>query len=103
MAALRERFHAAHERLYGYALRNAPVELVNLRVTATVPLPKAQSADGRGAEGSVDVARIGERQIYFGRASSGSAQGTKGSAGPRRPATTGHGSARRGRQRAGDP
>src|SRR5262249_27841064 len=32
MAALRELLHAAHERLYGYALRNAPVELVNLRV-----------------------------------------------------------------------
>ena len=68
MAALRERFHAAHERLYGYALRNAPVELVNLRVTATVPLPKAQSATVEAHAGSVDAARIGERQVYFGRA-----------------------------------
>jgi N-methylhydantoinase A len=69
VGALRERFHAAHERLYGYALRNAPVELVNLRVTATVPLPKAQSATVEAHEGSVDATRIGERRVYFGRGS----------------------------------
>src|SRR5262249_46787644 len=45
MSALRERFHVAHERLYGYALRGAPVELVNLRVTVSVPLPKAQASE----------------------------------------------------------
>ena len=71
LAALRERFHLAHERLYGYALRNAPVELVNLRVTATVPLPKARSATVEAHDGSEDVARIGERRVYFGRGSSG--------------------------------
>ena len=76
LAALRERFHLAHERLYGYALRNAPIELVNLRVTATVPLPKARSATVEAHDGSVDVARIGERRVYFGWGSSGG-QGTE--------------------------
>jgi N-methylhydantoinase A len=75
--SLRERFHAAHERLYGYALHSAPVELVNLRVTATVPLPKANSATVEPHVGSVDAARTGERQVYFGRASSGGGPGTE--------------------------
>jgi N-methylhydantoinase A len=69
MVALAERFHAAHERLYGYALRNAPIELVNLRVTATVPLPKARSANVAPHDGPIEIARIGTRPIYFGRAS----------------------------------
>jgi N-methylhydantoinase A len=67
MVALCERFHQAHERLYGYALRNAAVEIVNLRVTVTVPLPKAQSANVAPQIGSIDVALAGVRSIFFGR------------------------------------
>jgi N-methylhydantoinase A len=35
--AVRERFHAQHDRLYGYALRaeGTPVELLNVRLSAT--------------------------------------------------------------------
>ena len=35
--AIKERFHGAHDRLYGYSLKQegTPVELVNLRLTAT--------------------------------------------------------------------
>ncbi|MCX7668500.1 MAG: hydantoinase/oxoprolinase family protein [Anaerolineae bacterium] len=52
------RFHAAHEQRYGYARPTAPVELVNLRVTATGVRPKpvfpqpppAPSADPRPAQ-----------------------------------------------------
>jgi N-methylhydantoinase A len=68
MRALRERFHQAHERLYGYALRNAQVEIVNLRITATVPLPKALSEQVAPHFGSSSNAMAGERRIYFGRA-----------------------------------
>jgi N-methylhydantoinase A len=32
---LRERFHAAHERRYGYRMDDEPVEVVNVRMTAT--------------------------------------------------------------------
>jgi N-methylhydantoinase A len=68
MAALHERFHAAHERLYGYALHNAPVELVNLRVTVSVPLPKSQAHEIAPQTGRIEQTRVGERQVYFGRA-----------------------------------
>jgi N-methylhydantoinase A len=67
MLGLCERFHQAHERLYGYALRNAAVEIVNLRVTVTVPLPKAQSEEVAPQVGAIDVALAGERSIFFGR------------------------------------
>jgi N-methylhydantoinase A len=36
-ADLAERFHAAHEQRYGYRMPGEPVELVNLRLTATLP------------------------------------------------------------------
>jgi N-methylhydantoinase A len=74
MATLRDRFHAAHERLYGYALRSAPVELVNLRVTVSVPLPKAQASEIAPQAGPIDAARVGERLVYYGRAFGGSAR-----------------------------
>lgn len=58
------RFHAAHEQRYGYARPDAPVELVNVRVTATGVRPKptfprpapASSADPRPA-------RVGETRL----------------------------------------
>jgi N-methylhydantoinase A len=37
---LAERFHAAHERRYGYRTEHEPVEIVNLRVVATVEVDK---------------------------------------------------------------
>ncbi len=57
-AAAAQRFHQAHERRYGYARPDAPVELVTIRVTATGVRPKpafprpapAASADPRPAQ-----------------------------------------------------
>lgn len=40
LAALGKRFHESHERLYGYALPDAPLELVNLRATITGAVAK---------------------------------------------------------------
>src|SRR5919112_4597442 len=37
---LEDRFHAAHEQRYGYRMEDEPVELVNLRLVATVPVEK---------------------------------------------------------------
>lgn len=37
-----ERFHAAHERRYGFARRESPVEAVTLRVRATARVPRPQ-------------------------------------------------------------
>ena len=39
---LAERFHAAHEQRYGYAMRDEPVELVNLRLVAIAPVEKPE-------------------------------------------------------------
>jgi N-methylhydantoinase A len=39
---LEERFHAAHEQRYGYRMDDEPVELVNLRLVATVPVEKPE-------------------------------------------------------------
>jgi N-methylhydantoinase A len=51
LASFVDDFHAAHERVYGHALRSAPVELVNLRVVQTWALPNVRLArpghDGR--------------------------------------------------------
>src|SRR6266511_626428 len=38
--SLQARFHQAHERRYGYRMQEEPVELVNVRVTATVAVEK---------------------------------------------------------------
>ena len=50
-AALARAFHAAHERRHGYRMDEQPVELVSLRLTATVPagadLPAAISDEPR--------------------------------------------------------
>lgn len=54
-----ERFHAAHERTYGYRMDEA-VELVNLRASATVPRETPRLAH----EGAGDAA-IGTREAYF--------------------------------------
>jgi N-methylhydantoinase A len=47
---LEERFHAAHEQRYGYRMDDEPVELVNLRLVATVPVEKP-GLDEPAAEG----------------------------------------------------
>jgi N-methylhydantoinase A len=42
---LAERFHAAHERRYGYRMQEERVELVNLRLIATVPVERPELGD----------------------------------------------------------
>ncbi|CAA9475629.1 MAG: N-methylhydantoinase A [uncultured Solirubrobacteraceae bacterium] len=49
------RFHAEHERRHGYAMPGEPVELVALRVTATVPVEKP-ALPGRPPSGDPVVA-----------------------------------------------
>ena len=48
-AGLAARFHAAHERRYGYRMDDEPVELVAVRVTATVAVDKPALKDDRVA------------------------------------------------------
>jgi N-methylhydantoinase A len=58
---LEECFHAAHERRYGYRMEDEPVELVNLRLIATVPVDKPTLKE-RPPE---DEAESGRREANF--------------------------------------
>jgi N-methylhydantoinase A len=59
-------FHAAHETQYSYALNTAPVELVNLRVTATAGLPRARVVTVEPQIGPIERAQVGVREVFFG-------------------------------------
>ena len=59
-ATVAERFHAAHERARGYQLGDEPIELVTLRITATLPGDTPNiSHDGASAE------PVERRDAYF--------------------------------------
>jgi N-methylhydantoinase A len=47
---LEERFHAAHEQRYGYRMEDESLELVNLRLIATVPVEKPELEEPGGEE-----------------------------------------------------
>jgi len=58
LAELASRFHAAHERRYGYRMEGEPVELVNLRLVAIVPVTKPKLEEKRpegGMEGGMET------------------------------------------------
>jgi N-methylhydantoinase A len=57
-------FHAVHERVYGYARAQQPVEFVNFRAVHTFPLPRPVLAPA-ARDGSLHAAVIGERRAYF--------------------------------------
>jgi N-methylhydantoinase A len=57
-------FHAAHERLYTYALRDQPAVLVNARVSAIGRLPPAASGSGAGGGGTAPPK--GQRRVHLG-------------------------------------
>ena len=58
-------FHAAHERVYGYARTQQPVEFVNFRAVHRYPLPRPVVRPPARAEGPASDARIDERPVYF--------------------------------------
>jgi N-methylhydantoinase A len=63
-AAIRD-FHAAHERVYGYARAQQPVELVNFRAVHRFPLPPPVVRPAARLAGELDDARVGQRAAYF--------------------------------------
>jgi N-methylhydantoinase A len=56
-----ERFHADHERLYGYAMCEEPVEAVTLRITGRVPTPPVRDEYGS----DTGDRRRDSRTVYF--------------------------------------
>jgi N-methylhydantoinase A len=61
-------FHAEHRRLYSYDLPSAPVELVNLRLTAVGALPRRAPHVPAAGVGRLAEAHVGSRPVYFRRA-----------------------------------
>jgi N-methylhydantoinase A len=58
-------FHGEHQRLYTYNLPHAPVELVNLRVTAIGLLPKLRASALTDPPIARENAGTGVRRVYF--------------------------------------
>jgi N-methylhydantoinase A len=61
-------FHAAHERVYGYARARQPIEFVNFRAVHRYPLPPPVLHPPARERGTAGDARIGERPAHFGSA-----------------------------------
>jgi N-methylhydantoinase A len=66
---IHEQFHEAHARAYGYAAREDPVELVNVRLTAIGVSPKPRLKALPQGTGDFREAVKGERPIWFGETS----------------------------------
>jgi N-methylhydantoinase A len=65
MPAVLAAFHAVHERVYGYARTQQPVEFVNFRAVHTYPLPRPALRPSARARGTAEDARAGERPAWF--------------------------------------
>jgi N-methylhydantoinase A len=68
LARLRDEFHAAHERAYGYAAPEDAVELVNVRLAAVGVTPKPRRAPLPEGGASPAAAVKSRRQVWFGEA-----------------------------------
>jgi len=68
LARLREQFDAMHERAYGYAAAEDPVELVNVRLAAVGVTPKPRRAALPEGGPSAAPALKGRRDIWFAEA-----------------------------------
>jgi len=62
---LLERFHDAHEAAYGHARRDAPVEVVNLRLKALGVLPKPSSSQGLAGHSAVETPESEKRRLLL--------------------------------------
>jgi N-methylhydantoinase A len=65
LPAVEAGFHAAHERVYGYARTGQPVEFVNFGAVHTYPLPRPRLRAAAPATGALADARVGERRAHF--------------------------------------
>ncbi|MEX0923669.1 MAG: hydantoinase/oxoprolinase family protein [Rhodovibrionaceae bacterium] len=62
------RFHEQHEKVFGHAATDSPVELVNCRVDSIATLPKLQLPKAPAARRGEAIPQKGSRQVYFGDA-----------------------------------
>ena len=69
MSDLRDRFDVAHEQLFGHSAKGEPVEAVNYRVRSTVKVPKFSMRKDDRNLGSIDLAKVADREVFFDRKS----------------------------------
>lgn len=62
---LRRAFDLRHQQIYGVSAAGEPVEIVNLRVRAVVPVDSPKTPVELAGDRSPDRARVGERSVYF--------------------------------------
>jgi len=62
---VRQRFDETHERMLGHSAPDEQAEAVNYRLRASAQVVKAKLRAHVAADGPVDVAMVGERQICF--------------------------------------
>jgi len=60
------RFHREHEKAYGYAHRGGLLEVVNLRVRLTIPIPKPPFRPRAATRGTLRVAMVKTKPVWFG-------------------------------------
>ena len=65
LAVLAARFAEAHQRLYGFAAAEDPVQMVTFRVEASGLVPKASFAAGEDAGSDATAAVIGTRSVWL--------------------------------------
>jgi N-methylhydantoinase A len=65
VARVLDAFHREHERTYGYAAPEEPVEWVNLRLTAIGKIVKPRLRELANSSASVAAAQKGSRPVYF--------------------------------------
>ncbi|MDP6043305.1 MAG: hydantoinase/oxoprolinase family protein [Dehalococcoidales bacterium] len=58
-------FHKEHERAYGHCAPNEPVEVANLKLSATGIIPKPKLKDLKRGESTPEAALLTTRQVYF--------------------------------------
>ncbi len=63
--AIRTRFDATHEQMFGHAAPDEDAEAVNYRLRASAVVPKATLKKQPAATNLADAARVGERAVCF--------------------------------------
>ena len=67
LTLMRGRFDTMHEQNSGHKAETEPVELVSLRLISLGLVPQAKLSPGKVTGRRVDVAKTGERKVFFGK------------------------------------
>ena len=67
LISLRDRFHDAHKRLYGYHHPGKEVELVTFRIKASLPVARPKIKKTTPAQGMPPPSSRGRRKVFFER------------------------------------